>query len=78
MNVNDSVPKSLSHYMKNFVAIFKINKHFSSQQLGIAMNGYVRTQLNIINGNLNFNDRIKRFSDLTVPIFWVEFVSKNF
>jgi hypothetical protein len=39
------------------------------------MSGFLRVQLNLVNENLDFNNDIKAFSHLSVPILWIEFVS---
>lgn len=43
--------------------------------MGMALSAVLRIQLNLVNGNLKFYDKINRFSNTTLPIFWAEFVS---
>lgn len=45
--------------------------------MGMALSAVLRIQLNLVNGNLKFYDKINRFSNTTLPIFWAEFVSDN-
>lgn len=52
---------------------------FCFQKTGIPLHGIARSQSNLVMNNMKgFNDKIKRFSDVTIPLAWFEYVSVYF
>jgi hypothetical protein len=47
------------------------------QDLGLPMSGFLRIQINLVNEDFSFNEKIKPFSNLSVPMVWMEIVSSS-
>lgn len=46
------------------------------QYTGVPLHGIARSQINLVMRNMKgFNEKIRRFSDISIPLVWIEYVS---
>lgn len=47
----------------------------SLQRMGIPISAYSRLQLNLVVGDIKFNNNLKKFTNKVIPAFWMQIVS---
>lgn len=69
----------ISMLIKSFKWNLYIDFHnmyiYSFQQLGVPMKVHTRFQVNLLMGDIKFNNDLRPYKDTTLPILWLEMVS---